>query len=446
MDRCPDTSFQRSDAMNLQQKSSGPWQHTLDVEIPADEVELRLDEAARTIQRRASLPGFRKGRVPLAMVRQQFAEHVEAEFQDSFIPKLVNEAVDQARLNPVVPPLVRIPQFLPNAPLKLEVVVDVKPEVEVKNYKGLKATRRVKAVDETRVDAVLADLREQSAVFADLDRPAQRGDVLLLDSTRLDANGRRLSGTRSKNQRLELGAPGMLADLENGLLGAVAGQERTIEVTYPADYERSELAGNKVRYVISVRKIQEKKLRSLDDNMAKEVFQLQSLEELRSRVRLNLEGEERVRMQRELETALGEELVQSNPVELPERLVQWMLERVVKEAAEGRTLPDPLRKELEGRFRPNVERSLKREALLESVARQEHLEVSEDEVNAEIHRMADADPRQAARVRARYQSQDRRRALRESLLERKALDWLINAAEIQEEIVTESPLVVPAGR
>jgi trigger factor len=432
--------------MNLQQKPSGPWQHTLDVEIPADEVELRLDEAARTIQRRATLPGFRKGRVPLTMVRQQFADHVEAEFQDSFVPKLVNEAVDQARLTPVIPPLVRIPQFLPNAPLKLEVVVDVKPEVEVKHYKGLRATRHVKNVDEARVEAVLADLREQSAVFADLDRGAQRGDVVLLDSTRLDANGRRLSGSRSKNQRLELGAAGMLPDLENGLLGAVAGQERTIDVEYPADYERSELAGNKVRYVISVRKIQEKKLRPLDDNLAKDVFQLQSLEELRSRVRLNLEGEERVRMQRELETALSEELVQRNPVELPERLVQWMLERVVHEATEGRTVPEPLRKELEGRFRPNVERSLRREALLESVARQEHLEVTEEEVNAEIQRMADADPRQGARIRARYQSQDRRRAMRESLLERKALDWLINAADIQEEFVAESPLVVPAGR
>ena len=432
--------------MNLQVKSSGPWQHTLDVEVPADEVERRLEEAARQIQRRATLPGFRKGRVPIAMVRQHFAEHVEAEFQGSFIPKLVNEAIDQAQLSAVVSPLVRIGQFLPSAPLKIEVVVDVKPEVEAKNYKGLKAVRHVRTVDEPQVDAVLDDLREQSAVFGDLDRTAERGDVVLLDSTRLDANGRRLSGTRSKNQRVQLGAPGVMPDLENGLLGAVAGQERTIEVEYPPDYERTELAGKKVRYIVSVRKIQEKKLRPLDDNLAREVFQLQSLEELRSRIRLNLEGEERVRVQRELETALSEELVRRNPVELPERLVEWMLERVIHEATEGRPVPEALRKELEGRFRPNVERSLTRQAQLESVARQEHLEVTEEEVNAEIQRMADADARQAARIRARYQSQDRRRALRESLLERKALDWLINAAEIQEEVMAESRLVVPAGR
>jgi trigger factor len=109
-------------------------------------------------------------------------------------------------------------------------------------------------------------------------------------------------------------------------------------------------------------------------------------------------------------------------------------------------LNDALKKELETRFRPNVERSLKREALLEAVARQEQLQVSEEEVAAEIQRMAESDPRQAARIRARYQNEERRRALRESLLERKALDWLINAAEITEEVTSESPLVVPAGR
>jgi len=432
--------------MNLSSKNTGPWQQTLEIEVPADEVERRLDEAARQIQRRATLPGFRKGRVPLDLVRQHFADHVEAEFQDSFIPRIVNDAVDQARLSPVIPPLVKIRTFASHAPLKLDVVVDVKPEVEAKHYKGLKASRTVHAADAARVDETLDGLREQSAVFIDLDRPAERGDVVLLDSTRLDANGRRMPGTRSKGQRVLLGAPGLMPDLENGLLGATAGQERTIEVQYPADHERSELAGKKVRYIVSIRKIQEKKLRPMDDNWARDVFQLESLEELRSRVRLQLEGEERVRVQREVETALAEQLIDKNPVELPERLVQWMLNRVVHEATEGRTLNDALRQELETRFRPNVERSLKREALLEAVARQEQLQVSEEEVAAEIQRMAESDPRQAARIRARYQNEERRRALRESLLERKALDWLINAAEITEEVTSESPLVVPAGR
>ena len=431
--------------MNLQVRSTGPWQHTLDIEVPSDEVERRLDDVARQIQRRASLPGFRKGKVPIDLVRQHFADTVEQEFLENFVPRVTGEAVDQARLNPVVPPLVRGLHFTPGQPLKFEALVDVRPEIEVRDYRGLPARKTVRPVDEAAVARVLEGVREESAVYADLQRPARRGDIVLLDSTRLDANGRRLPGTRLKGRRIPLGAPEVLPDLENALLGAEEGQERTFELHYPAEYPAPDLAGTTQRYVVNVRKIQEKKLRDLDDNLAREVFKLESLEELRSRIRLNLDGEERVRIQRELETAVILELIRRNPFELPERLVQWMLDRVIHEATEGRPVNETLHKELEQRYREGVERSLRRELLLAAVARQEKLEVADLEVGEEIDRMAQADPRQAARVRARYQAPDRRQALRESLLERKALDWLINAADIRNE-AAESPLVVPAAR
>jgi len=431
--------------VNHKVRPTGPWQHTLEIEVPTDEVDRRLDEVARAIQRRASLPGFRKGKVPIGLVRQHFADTVEQEFLEDFVPRVTGEAVDQARLMPVVPPLVRNLRFTPGQPLRFEAIVDVRPEIEARNYKGIPLARHAKAVDEAAVERVLEGLREESAVFVDLDRPAERGDVVLLDSTRLDANGRRLPGSRLKGRRIPLGSPDVLPDLENALRGAEAGQERTFELHYPAEYPTPELAGTTQRYVVSIRKIQEKKLRPLDDNLAQEVFRLGSLEELRSRIRLNLEGEERVRVQRELETALTVELIQRNTFELPERLVEWMLDRVIREATEGRAVSEALQKELAGRYREGVERSLRREVLLAAVARQEKLEVGDEEVAQEIDRMAQSDPRQAARVRARYQSPDRRQALRESLLERKALDWLINAADIREE-AAESRLVVPAAR
>ena len=432
--------------MNYKVRSTGTWQHTLDIDVPADEVARRLGDVARQIQRQASLPGFRRGRVPIDLVRQHFAHSVEQEFLETFVPRITSEAVDQARLNPVVPPLVRNVRFSPGQPLRFEAVVDVRPEIEVKDYRRIPVRRTVRPVDEAQVQKVLADLQEESAVFADLDRPAERGDVVLLDSTRLDAGGRRLQGTRAKNRRIQLGAPDLLPDLENGLLGASAGQERTIEVGYPPDYAVAELAGHQARYVIKVRKIQAKNLREMDDNFAREVFHLESLEELRSRVRLNLEMEERVRSQREVEAGVTEVLLSRNPMDLPERLVEWMLERVIREATGKREVPDKLRAELAERYRPQVERSLKREVLLSSVARQEKLDVTEEETAEEIARMAQAEPRQAARVRARYQTPEARANLRESLLERKALDWLINEAEVQDDVGTESPIVVPATR
>lgn len=432
--------------MKFKARETGPWQQALDVEVPAEEVERRLDEVARQIQRRASLPGFRKGRVPLEMVRQHFAHSVEQEFLESFVPQVATEAVDQARLSPVIPPAVRNLRFSPGQPLTFEAIVDVRPEVEAHDYRKIPARRRAVTIAEADVDRVLDQLREESAVFEDLARPAERGDVVLLDSQRVDRNGRRMAGTRLKNRRIELGGSDTPPDLENALLEAEAGQERTFDLEYPADYPNQELAGQKVRYVVRVKKIQAKKLRPLDDNLAREVFRLESLEELRSRIRLNLETEERVRSQREVETAITDELIRRNPLDLPDRLVKWTLERVIHEATAGRHIQDDLRAELEKRYRPGVERSLKREVLLASVARLERLEVSDDEVAAEIDRMSAADPRQAARLRARYQSAEQRRGLRESLLERKALDWLINEANVTEQDEKTSPLVVPAGR
>jgi trigger factor len=432
--------------MNLSVRETGTWQHTLDIEVPAEEVERGLVETALGIQRRVSLPGFRKGKVPLDMVRQQFADAVEQEFLDAIVHRVAGEALNQAKLDPVVPPLVRNVHFTPGQPLKFEALVEVRPKVDARDYKGIPATRRSRPVDDAAVEAMLARLREESAVFVDLDRAAERGDFVLLDSVRVDANGRRLPSTRARGLRVQLGAPDLLPDLESGLLGAVEGQERTIDMQYPAEYANQDLAGKSVRYLVRVRKIQAQKLREPDDTYAREVFRLESFEALRSRIRQNLEGEERLRVQREVEGAMADELIRRNPLDLPARLVQWMLDRVIREATEGRQVDDALRGDLEQRYRPGVERSLKREILLDAVARQEKLEVSEDEVAQEIDRQAQSDPRQAARVRARYQSSERRVALTESLKERKAMAWLIAQANIHDEVDTGAPLVVPATR
>src|SRR5512137_1656010 len=119
--------------MNVSVKATGTWQHTLEVEVPAEEVDRRLEEVARGIQRRAVLPGFRKGKVTLDLVRQHFAPQVEQEFLESFLPRVANDAVAEAKLVPVVPPMVRGLRFQPGQPMRFEAVVDVRPEVEARD-------------------------------------------------------------------------------------------------------------------------------------------------------------------------------------------------------------------------------------------------------------------------------------------------------------------------
>jgi trigger factor len=425
-------------------RDTGPWQRTLTVEVPADQVERRLDEVSRRIQRLVALPGFRKGRVPLERVRQDYAAEIEREFLERFLPEATHEALRAAELRAVVPPSVQNLRFTPGQPLSFEAVVDVPPRAEVGDWKGLPLVRRVRAVEDADIDRVIAQLREDSAVFVDLARPAAPGDVVLLDSQRVDANGRRLSGTRTKGARIQLGAMGLLPDLEAGLTGAEAGQERTVTVSYPADHRQSELAGQSVRYILNIKKVQEKKLRELDDTFARDVFGLESLAALRDRVRRNLEGEDAQRVRRELESQATEELVRRHPMELSPRLVDHMLERVIHEQAGGREVSADLHRQLEEHYRPGVERALKREVLLGALARQEQLTVTPEEVGEHIARLAEAEPRQAARLRQHYASAERREALAESLLERKAMDRLLGEARLREEPFRE-PAELLAG-
>ncbi len=425
-------------------RESGQWQHTLTVEVPAEDVENRLLAVSRRFQQQVSIPGFRKGKVPIERVRQDYAAEIEREFLERYIPEVAHQALSDAQLKAVVPPSVQNLRFTPGQPLSFEAVVDVAPQAEVKDWKGYMLVRRVRPVDEAAVDAMMNQMREESAVFADVARPAGPGDILLIDSQRLDANGRRLSGSRSKGARILLGAPELLPDLEAGLTGAEAGQERTISVNYPEGFRQQELSGQTIRYVVNIKKIQEKKLRSLDDNFAKDVFGLDSLASLRDRVRRNLEAEDGQRVRRELEAQAIDELVRRHALDLSPRLVAYMLDQVVHEQAGGREVSQDLHKQLEEHYRPGVERSLKREILLIALAKQESLDVAPEEVGQQILRLAESDPRNAARVRQHYASAERRKALAESMLEKKALDLVIGAAQMKEEMLQE-PAELPAG-
>jgi trigger factor len=426
-------------------RETGQSQRTLAIEVPPDEVERRLAEVSRRFQQQVSIPGFRKGKVPLERVRQDYAAEIEREFLERFIPEVTQRAIQESALHAVVPPAVQNLRFTPGQPLLFDAVVDVVPDLTVQDWKGYLLTRRVHPVDEAAVDAMVEQMREESAVFTDLDRAAGPGDVVLMDSQRLDANGRRLAGTRSKGARILLGAPELLPALEAGLTGAEAGQERTLSVTYPADFRQAELAGQTVRYVVNIKKIQEKKLRALDDTFARDVFGLDSYASLRDRVRRNLEAEDAQRSRRELETQAIDELVRRNAVDLSPRLVSYMLDQVVHEQSGGRELSEDLHKQLEEHYRPGVERSLRRELLLGAIAKQEGLGVSNDEIGQQIQRLVESDPRNASRVRQHYASPERRKALGESMLEKKALDLVIGAARVTDETLGAA-VELPAGR
>ena len=384
---------------------TGDWQHPSPSKFPSKRFRRAWTPSPASCSAESSCPDSARGEVPLDRVRVEFAAHIEQEFLDSALPEITGRTLGETELVPVVPPTITNLKFSPGQPLTFDALVDVAPRVEVKS--GRPAGHPPRARHRRRRGR---GRREQPARgrrgVRGREAPGRDGDVILLDSQRLDANGRRLANTRSKGLRIQLGSPD-LPDLETALTGAEEGQERSPS-EFPAEHGQAELAGKSIRYVVSIRKIQEKKLRDLDDNFARDLFRLDSLQALRDRVRQNLEAEEGGRVRREMEGAITEELIQRNPFDMPERLVTYMLGQVVREQTNGREVGPELQKQLEEHYKPGVERSLRREVLLMGVAMQEKLEVSEDEISAEIDRMC---PRTRVRHRRSGPATSRRTAV-----------------------------------
>ena len=429
--------------MEVRVLEEGPVRRVLELTVPHTEVERHLDRVAGELQRRAAMPGFRQGRAPRSLIESRFGTTLREEAVESAVDEAFGQAAREQQLELVGPARIEDVRYEPGEPLRFRAVVELRPKVEAKDYRGIPLTRRVREVTDEEVEKTLAGIREEAVQMLPVEDAAGPAHVLVVDHVRIDEKGRTLKGSRVRDAVLDLGNEGLLPAFRDGLVGARAGESRTLQVQYPEDFGNPDLAGKAFRFHVKVKKIQEKKLRELDDNLAKEIFGLETLAELRSRVRLQLESEERLRSRRGLEEELVNDLLRRNPVPVPDGLAERLTQEALTRAVGGAQLPDEPRLELLPRFRESMERRVAREWLLDAIAAQEKLEVGEEELTAELTRIAHSGGQAAADFRALAPA-ERRARVRDALLERRVFDWLIEAAAVQEETVAVNRPAVPA--
>jgi len=433
--------------LNVQEKESTPTRKVLEIEVPAEEIAQELDRVVAETARRAALPGFRKGKVPRSLLEQRFGASFEQETLERALEGACRKAFNERAIVPLMPAEIEDLKYQHGGPLSFKASVEVRPDVLAKDYKGVPVTRKTREVTDEDVERELKALEESSTQWLDVERPAQDGDLLVVDHVRLDAKGQSLKSSRRRDVEIELGTEGLLPAFQEGLLGAQAGVSRTLKVSYPAEFQNAELAGKDVQFHVKVRKIREKKTRARDDNWAREIFGLETLADLVSRIRLNLEGEARLASRRETEDALVESIVDRNEVPVPER---WIARRTDEELAEmvrrsgSQEVPENELEELKGRVRAALERQVKREFLLDSIAAQEQLAVTDVEIGEELGKLLTAGGRVAQEFRA-LSPEQRRSRVRDVLERRKVFDFLLEHAQVTEEKASnESTLVAGA--
>ena len=409
----------------------------LDLEIPAEEVSKATEKVAKDLARVARVPGFRPGKAPISLIKRRFAEDIKGEVLQTLVPERVEKAVAEQKLTPVSQPQVDKLEFQEGQPLKFRASFEVLPEFSLGNYKNLEIEMPEMAVTDESVANTLAEMQQRAATFAPVEgRPVQDGDFVQVKLHRTPEGGG--DPLRADSVLCHIGAEETMQPFNENLRGANAGDHKNFDVEYPADYPDAKLAGKKFHYSVEVLGIKTKKLPELNDEFAKDVSEAASLEELKKKVREGLEHERdhrRTELQREKVLA---ELVKLHDFPVPDSLVEHQmdvrLERVVRSLAQQGVDPRAvnvdwvsLRRRQQDRARDDV----KAELVIDRIASEEKIDVTEEELQHELEHMASHGNESAEAIRARLTKQGALDRMKAKLRSDKTVDWLAQNARIK---------------
>ncbi|MFB3817207.1 MAG: trigger factor [Candidatus Methylomirabilales bacterium] len=423
--------------MKVTVEELSPSKRALRVELPSEQVASRLEATYQEWARRLQLPGFRRGKVPRAIIERRFKDDVQDEVLRALIPDSYQEALAQSALDPVGQPTVEDVHFHSGEPLTYRAVVEVKPPVTVSDYRGVTLEREKVEVTDQDVDKALEYLREEAAEYVPMEGwPALRDDLVVLDHEGT-LNGKSFKGGSGKNLSVVLGRGGYLPGFEEQILGMQKGEQKSFVLPVPPDFPRKDLAGHELEFAVTVKEVKKRRLPELNDEFAKSAGDQETLAELRDKLRQQLLERKQREQEAGLKRALMDKLAERHAIELPEAMVDRETGQVLEEMAmalraSGGRLPAGQTEGLEARAREMARRRVKEALLLEAVARQEGLQVSDEELETEVRAMAGAYRQDPAALQRAFEEPARRAGLRARLLERKALDWLFSQATITD--------------
>ncbi len=406
----------------------------LQVEEGPDVVRAAWQKAFSRVQKEARLPGFRKGKVPSSMIKLHFADEVRQEVARRLIPEIYRQALAETQIKPVEEPDLQQVSLEEDAPLKFEALVEIKPAITLGQYTGLSVKHTPKPFEEREVDETLEHLREQHAEFRTVERAADPGDLVLMDYT-LTPEG--LEPRSEKGYGFVIGSGGVMPEIEEAVIGLSAGGERTVNVRFPDTHQMESMRGKAGVAQVKVNEVKEKILPPLDDELAKTVGQVDTLDALKAEVRKGLQTRRESENRRALEEAVTDALLAIHPIEVPEALVlrqvghliEHTKERMRRQGMDPEKLPWDYGKLLQ-ELRPGAEKAVRRALILEAISDKEGLNPSEADIETEIEKIAVANNRPAPAVKRMMDQSGDLAGLRHSLGEARTMDFLISKASV----------------
>ncbi len=387
-----------------------------------------------------TVPGFRKGKAPRSLIEKMYGADVFTyDAINELFPAAYEEAVKEASIEPVGRPEVSVDVANETDGVTLTVKVAVKPEVKIGNYAGLTVEKTVHTVDESAVDAELKRVQERNARELTREGAAENGDIADIDFEGF-VDGVAFDGGKAEHYSLVLGSGSFIPGFEDQVVGHAAGEEFDVNVTFPEEYQAAELAGKAAVFKIKLHEVKYKELPALDDELAKDCSEYDTLEEFKESIRKS--NQEQLDKQDDLavENALVDQVIEGMEAEIPQAMYDSRMDEMVNDFSyrieqQGLRLEDYLKymgqtvEQFRASFMPQAEKQVKIRLALEAVAEAEHIEASEDDVTAEVKRIAEQYGMEEDKVRSLINTDD----LKKDLAVNKAIDFVKSHANVIEK-------------
>ncbi|MCL6611964.1 MAG: trigger factor [Peptococcaceae bacterium] len=417
----------------------------LQVEVEPEKFSEAINQAYKKIVKNVNIPGFRRGKAPRIILERYVGKRaLYDEAVEIIIPDAYLSAVEDTGIEPVTQPELELVQVEEGKPVVFKAKVVVKPEVKLGQYTGLEITDPDREVGEEDIQRELERLRNRHARLVTLEEGAvEKGDLAVIDfEGKID--GQPFEGGKGSDYTLEIGSGSFIPGFEDAIVGMNIDETRDIDVTFPQDYGREELAGKPAVFTVTVKSIKRKELAPLDDEFAKDVSEFDTLEELRADLanKLKQAAEERAKAQVRREAVA--KAVENAEVDIPPEMIDNRVEEMIRNmdhrlSGQGISLQSYLTytnstvESLKERVRPDAEQSVRHSLVLDAIAKAENLTVSEEELTEEINRMGGEMKQDPEIVRKILEGQNQMDLIRESILREKTIEFLVGKASLVKE-------------
>ncbi|MDR1708653.1 MAG: trigger factor [Candidatus Accumulibacter sp.] len=428
---------------------AGALERSLDLSVAVGGLEKEIDQRLRKMGKKLKMPGFRPGKVPFGIVKQQFGHEAYVEALNEALEKAFSEAVQAGQLRVAGSPRIEPKQTDNKENLEFTARFEVYPEITVGDLKGVEIERPQLEVGEAELESTLEVLRQQRVRYEPADGPAAKGDRATIDF-RGTKGGEPFQGGEAKDYPFVLGEGAMLPDFENAVEGMKAGESKTFELTFPADYHAKDLAGQTVSFEVTVKQVSRAILPEIDAAFAKALGIADGdVAKMRAEIDSNLKREVKVRLKNRVKNQVMDALLKANPIELPKALVEAEIEQLMKNAREdleqrgGRKAKDlPMKREW---FTEQARRRVGLGLILSEIVRANDLQAKPEQVKLIVEEAAQSYEHPEEVVRWYYAQPQRLSEIEGVVIEDNVVDWALSGAKVVDKAIAFDELMGRRG-